>query len=436
MSTPCDEPETAGQPLVVGVDMGYGHNRPAVALAEALGVRCWHADREPLAGVEEQAVWRRSRRLYEWLTRSSTLPVTGAALRPLVRAMTGIAPLHPPRDLSRPDWAVKRLERELRDGLGTKLVEQLRASGRPLLTTYFAPAHAADAAGLERIYCVVTDSDVHRVWVPRNAVGSRIVYLVPSPRALRRLRAYGVAPENVHFTGFPLPAELLGGEDLPVLRANLLSRLVRLDPRGAFREGLPAAALADVGSLSAAEEGRPPLVTFAVGGAGAQSRLVHRFLPGLRRAIGEGTMRVALVAGTRRDTAAELHRAVSRSGMSEHLGERVTILHADSLESYFPAFNALLAETDVLWTKPGEVTFFGALGLPLVLTPPVGSHESYNGRWARESGVGLLQRDPRRAGDWLREWLEDGVLAAAAWAGYTRLPRRGLYRILRVVSGG
>jgi hypothetical protein len=91
----------------------------------------------------------------------------------------------------------------------------------------------------------------------------------------------------------------------------------------------------------------------------------------------------------------------------------------------------LLAEADILWTKPSEMTFFAALGLPLVLAPAVGAQESYNRRWAVESGAGLAQRDPRFAGEWLAEWLADGTLAGAAWNGFTRLPKRGLFRILR-----
>jgi len=57
-------------------------------------------------------------------------------------------------------------------------------------------------------------------------------------------------------------------------------------------------------------------------------------------------------------------------------------------------------------------------------------HEWYNRRWARESGAGLKQREARFAAEWISDWLADGVLAAAAWAGYMRLPKFGLYRIV------
>ena len=76
-------------------------------------------------------------------------------------------------------------------------------------------------------------------------------------------------------------------------------------------------------------------------------------------------------------------------------GARVVV--AEDLDAYFRACNALLAETDILWTKPSEMTFYGALGLPLLLSPPVGAQERYNRRWAVENGAGLEQRDPRFA---------------------------------------
>ena len=67
--------------------------------------------------------------------------------------------------------------------------------------------------------------------------------------------------------------------------------------------------------------------------------------------------------------------------------------------AYYARFNALLARTDVLWTKPSELTFYAALGLPLVCGAPVGVHERHNRRWVREAGAGVKQRDARFAAE-------------------------------------
>jgi hypothetical protein len=102
----------------------------------------------------------------------------------------------------------------------------------------------------------------------------------------------------------------------------------------------------------------------------------------------------------------------------------------DSFQTYYQAFNALLRTTDILWTKPSELSFYAALGLALVLAKPVGSHERFNRRWLREQGVALKQDSPKFVDHWLEEWLNDGTLAAAAWTGYLRLPKHGTFRIV------
>jgi hypothetical protein len=145
---------------------------------------------------------------------------------------------------------------------------------------------------------------------------------------------------------------------------------------------------------------------------------------------------VALAAGIRPEIAARFERWVREAGLGDCLGEQVTIVLAADLDAYFTGFNDLLAETDVLWTKPSELTFFAALGIPLVFSQPVGMHERYNRRWAIENGAGLKQREPGHAGFWIREWLAEGTLAAAAWSGFMRLPKFGLYQIVERVTGG
>jgi hypothetical protein len=400
--------------------MGYGHMRAAHALADQLAVPVRCADLAPLADERERRVWARVRRWYELVSRASQLPIIGVPFGLALSAITAIPDLYPFRDLSRPNLGVRYLARSARKGLGRGLVEHLRATGDVLLTTFYAPAVAADIAGCQRILCVVTDVDINRVWAPPDGAATRITYLVPGQRAARRLRAYGVPPDRIHFTGFPLPPELLGGRELRVLRSNLAGDEVRHF-------------LGDV-AVPAAGPAAPPLVTFAVGGAGAQAGLPRRFLPGFRGPIERGQLRLALVAGVRRHVAVAFEEAIAEAGLEGQLGSGVQILAEPDLPTYFQRLNQLLATTDVLWTKPSEMTFFAALGLPLLLAPPVGVHESYNLRWAREAGAGLKQRDARFVAERLIDWLEDGTLAGAAWSGFMRLPKFGTYRIADLVA--
>jgi hypothetical protein len=427
----------AAPPIVAAVEMGFGHLRAAHALAAALGTRVEHADRPPLAGAEEQRLWQSARRLYEATSRASQLPLLGAPLRALLDSLTSIPHLYPKRDLSRATLQARSLDRLIRKGLGMGLVERLRASGAPLLTTYFATAVLADRHGCGPVYCVVTDVDLNRVWVPLDPRRGGIHFLTPSRRALERLRAYGVAPGQIEFTGFPLPPELLGGPELPVLRRQLAGRLVRLDRKGVFRAQARSEIHYFLGiELPEDQERCPPLLTFTVGGAGAQAGLARDLVRSLAPLVRDGRLRLALAAGIRPEIAARFERWVGEAGLADRLGGDVRIFLAADLDGYFAGFNRLLAETDVLWTKPSELTFFAALGIPLVFSQPVGMHERYNRRWAVENGAGLKQRDPRQAGFWLHEWLAEGTLAAAAWSGFMRLPKFGLYQIVERVAAG
>ena len=428
-------PPIGSPPLVVSVDMGYGHLRAAEPLAKALGCGILLADGPDLADDQERRLWRRTRHFYEFTTRVSQLPWVGPPLRGLVEAFTSIPHLHPDRDLSGATLGAKGLDRLIRRGLGAGLIDRLQKTGAPLLTTFYAPALAADRAGCKRVFCVVTDSDINRVWAPFDPARSQLRFLVPSERAGRRLRAYGVPADHVLFTGFPFPEELLGGPGLQVLRRNLAARIVRLDPGGHFRAAHGDEIASALGPLPAELEGQPPLVLFTIGGAGAQAGLAGLFLPSVRRALEAGKLRISLVAGVRAEVAARFREAILAAGLEAAIGHGLEILEATTHADYFERMKELLARADVLWTKPSEMTFYAALGLPLVCSWPVGVHEGYNRRWAVESGAGLKQRDPRHAGEWLSEWLEDGTLAGAAWSGFRRLPKHGLYNILDAVQG-
>lgn len=431
--------ETRPPPVVASLTMGYGHLRAAYPIAEALGVPVLPVDEPPFSDAREASLWGWLRRMHELL--SKPLPGLGmldGPTRGLMDSLTMIPPLHEPRDHREPTWPVRLLDRLMRRGLGRGMVEHLQQGRAPLVTTFYAPAIIADRAGIEEVYCVVTDADCNRVWAPLDAASTRIRYFAPSRRVVRRLRSFGVPDKNVTLTGFPLPSAVTsgGGESL---ERRLARRLMRLDPSGAFR-GLHGHELSlmfrDLPALEGGSADLGPVVLmFAVGGAGAQSELAGEFLPSLRPRVVDGSLQLQLVAGTREEVHRAFLDATTRSGLGAFVGESVRIIHGRSFKRYYDELNRALPRTDVLWTKPSELSFYPALGMPCILAPPVGAHERYNRRWLREQGVGLKQRRPDLALGWLEEWLEDGTLAAAAWSGFMRLPKHGTERIVRAVLG-
>ena len=421
------------RPLVLAIDMGYGHLRPAAALADYLKTNVREMDRPPAGNADDLRFWERTRKLYEPLTRFSQLPLVGPAMRSVLEAITAIPEPWPRRDLSAATQGTRWMERAAKDGIGRTLAGVLKETGASLLTTFYAGAILAELHGAERLHCVITDTDVNRVWAPPDPRQSRIVYFAPSERARRRMESYGVRPENVRVTGFPLPHELVGGRERTQLKRNLAARMMRLDPKRAFRKQHWDEIERKLGPLPLHEEGAPPLLTFAIGGAGAQLPLAKALVSGVRDQIIDGRLRLALVAGRRHEVGEALREAVRDAGLDA--SPAVEVLEDPDVLGYLRKFNALLARTDILWSKPSEITFFAALGLPLVCAPPVGAHESWNQRWACERGAALEQHDPRTAGEWLWEWLDDGTLANVAWNGFNALPNLGLYEIAHAVEG-
>jgi len=402
-------------------------------------VDLYRAELPPIALDHEVATWKRSRRLYEMISRASQLPLVGGAFKAGLDTITSIPRFHPNRDLTRADLGVRSLERLIGRGIGEGLVSRLKQTQEQLLTTFYAMALAADHHGYDRVWCVVTDTDCARVWAPRQAQHTRIRYLAPSQRVRRRLEAYGVPAGQIHLTGFPLPPSLLGGRQLPTLRENLARRLHRLDPKGRFVAGYERELRHFLPEWTGAivEDSRP-MLTFAVGGAGAQTELVHKFLPSLAPLLSGNRLKLCLIAGIRPEAAELFERALTDLKVDfclfGHGDAPVEIVIDDTFEGYAAQFNQAMARTDILWTKPSELVFFGALGLPLQLTRPIGVQEYYNRRWATEHGVAMVRRPSRFVADWLVELLNDGAYARAAWSGFMRLPKFGTYEIADLLS--
>ena len=134
-------------PTVVAIDMGYGHLRPARAIASMLGCPVLHADEPPLADSEEQRRWATTRRVYETMSRISAAPWIGPPFRALLNAATAIPHLHPFRDLSARTSAVRLIESSARAGLGRSMVAHLQERNSALVTTFYSPALLADFTG-------------------------------------------------------------------------------------------------------------------------------------------------------------------------------------------------------------------------------------------------------------------------------------------------
>ena len=427
---------SAGKMYVVAVDMGYGHQRAVYPFIDLAQHGIINANSYPGITPKEARMWQRGRKWYEIISRFKNLPFFGTSAFSIMDSFQKIEPFYPRRDLSANSRQQKYFFNQVKQGLGRELIQEFNRKPLPLLTTFFVPAYFAEYYDYKGpIYLVVCDADVARAWAPPNPQKSRIIYLVPNRRVKERLQLYGVRSQNIHVTGFPLPKENIGGLTQSVLRSDLASRLYNLDPKATYRHKygkLIEDYLCPVKNIK--KPNRPLTITFAVGGAGAQRDIGILILKRLKNRIKEKKIQLNLIAGVRNDVYIYFQDEVKRLGLIN--SENVKIVYAEDKMSYFKVFNKILRKTDILWTKPSELTFYSGLGLPIIMSEPIGSQEIYNRGWLLAIGAGVDSQDPQYVDEWLFDWLDSGWLAEAAMEGFLDSPKMGSYHIENLVLHG
>jgi hypothetical protein len=416
---------------LVVADMGYGHQRAAYPLLDLSDNEVVCINNYPGIPEWEKEYWVKSLESYEKISRLKKIPIIGTFVFWVMDSFQKIKPFYPFRDLSGQTIQQKFYLRSIKAGLGKDLIEKLNPSGLPFLTTFFVAAYIAEYHNYKGdIYCVVCDTDISRAWAPFNPKNSRTKYLSPSEKVKERLLMYGVKPENIIVTGFPLPKENIG-ENKEILEKDLARRVMALDKTGKYgeyydflSEKFPADFLN--------KKSNPVSITFAVGGAGAQKEVGAVILEKLAVKIKAGEFKLNLVAGNRPEVKEYFEEQMKINEVKESDG--VKIIFAPEKIDYFRAFNICLRETDILWTKPSELSFYSALGLPIIISNPVGSQEDFNREWLISLGSGIDSLNPEYVNEWLPDMLESGQLVRAAVDGFLNAEQMGAYNIEKIIN--
>ena len=413
---------------LVAADMGYGHQRAAYPLMDIAsdnkiltinnyeGIPDWESD-----------YWKRSLKSYEQISRLKKIPLLGSLVFAVMDAFQKIDSFYPKRDLSDPTIQERFFYQIVKKGLGKDLVEKLNQTNLPFLTTFFVAAYFAEAQEYKGdIYCVVCDTDASRAWVNIDSAHTRVKYLLPSEKVKERFMMYGVSEKNLIVTGFPLPKENVG-ENKEIIKNDLAVRLNLLDSKGIYFEKYSALIKNYLPEKIAT---RPLTITYAVGGAGAQKEIGLVILKNLKDRIVAGNLAVNLIAGNRPEIKEYFENGIKELGLDTNINIRV-IFDADKI-GYFKKFNQVLRTTDILWTKPSELSFYCALGLPIIMSQPVGSQEDFNHEWLLSLGAGIDSYDPEHVEEWLPDLLESGRLARAAMDGFLNAESLGTYHIEKI----
>lgn len=424
---------------VVSVNMGYGHARAAYGLEDLAYGGIITANDYPGIPKEDRILWRKSKNAYESISRLQPIPGIGKLAFGILDYLQRIPDFYPRRDLSDPTLQLRYVYYLIRKkNLGKHLIDKLAKRKKlPLVSTFFNMGFAAEEHGYPGdIYLVTTDADVSRAWVPLDPKRSRIKYFASNGRVVERLKLYGVREENIYLTGFPMPKKLIGGPDSPTLKKDLAARICNLDPNGIFIKKYEKILHDELGpELCEFKKKHHLNLTFCVGGAGAQRELGAAIVKGLRKEILSERIQVNLVAGIRKEVAQYFERSIKDMGMNRMLGKGVHIHVHENRQKYFRDFSKVLRKTDILWTKPSELSFYVGLGIPIIMAPTIGSQEDFNRVWLDTVNAGTPQFDPTYAGEWIFDFINSGGLARFAWNGYIEAPTHGTYRIESILTG-
>ncbi len=419
---------------VVSINMGYGHQRTAYALRD-LAVRGHIINANDYEGIPDgdKRVWETSRRFYEFVSRFKKAPLVGKIIFSLFDATQKITEFYPKRDLSQSNFTQKRIYPLFQRGWGRHLINKLSTKDkRPFISTFYTPAFMAEYFKYPGdIYCVVCDADISRGWAPLKPSQSRIKYFAPTKRVADRLVLYGIKKENIFLTGYPLPMEIIG-KRLEKVKEDLKHRIINLDPWAVYQKKYGGMLREKLGEFPSRAD-HPLTIMFAVGGAGAQKEMGVNILKRLRDNISNKEVKVILVAGTKKKIKEYFEKEIERLRISSSK-KMVEILFEETFKAYFNSFNSALRKTDVLWTKPSELSFYSALGLPIIIAPTIGSQEEFNRAWLLRSGFGAEEENVDFIKDWLFDWLRDGHLAEMAMEGFVESEQLGVLKIKDIIK--
>ncbi len=423
-----------GKAWIIAVDMGYGHQRTAHPLASfAFGGKVINANNYEGIPAGDRDLWESTREIYESISKFKRIPLVGNFVFSVFDRFQRILSFYPKRDLSKPTFSLRRIFSFIKNGWGKDLVLRLAKNPLPLVSTFFTPAFMAEFFDYPGwIYCVICDADVSRAWVSLNPKNSKIKYCAPNSWVVNRLKLYGVKDENIFLTGYPLPTENIGTEKMEILIKDIRQRIVNLDPQKKHYQHYKPVIEKYLGVLPEKSDHRLTIF-FSIGGAGAQKEIALKILQSLAEKIKKGAIKIILSVGIREELKDYFLKVIKKMGLADFMGSGIEILHSDKIGDYFSKFNSALRQTDILWTKPSELSFYTALGLPIIIAPTIGSQEEFNKKWLLRLGSGILQEDPAYTDQWLFDYLESGRFAEAAFQGFLEAEKMGTYNIQNLI---
>ncbi|NOU18561.1 MAG: hypothetical protein HOO91_13480 [Bacteroidales bacterium] len=401
------------QVLLTTAEMGYGHLRALYPFFEMQGYRLVILGQTDCSKSAEKKFWKFTLKTYEVVSRIKCFPLLGWLAFGLMNNLLSIPPRNKEMKKHRKSFSFWLLERIIGMGLCKGLINEIVDNHSLVFTSFYAPVIALSKIRDVQVYCQICDSDLSRVWVADAPYNSSTHYFVPCNRATERLLSYGVGLEKIHLTGFPFPDELVGGINQEKAKRNFQKRMILLENPKIISSEFPLK------------------IAYIVGGAGAYSDIGLKLAISLKEGIISGTIILYLVAGIKGNVASKYRRFKEKKFPNSI---NIQIVESSNLSEYFHQFAELTSNIHILWTKPSELVFYSALGIPIIMTDPLGPQEEANHEWVLETNVGIDQPFKTYVNLWVIDKLRKGEFAKMARFGWEKGIRTALYKIPEIVE--
>ncbi len=386
--------------LITSALMGFGHLRAAHNISSYSHAPVVRVDRDPNVNAVDKFVWSGSQYLHSYASRGAE--GRGGLLYKWFEGVMSI-----PEDHQAPSMAESNFIHLLkRLGVGKTFYRDLNGSSTPLLHTFYLPAMLSvywKYSG--KNFLLLCDTDFHRVWVPTDPTVGNLEYFVPILDSADTLMSYGVPPDRIHVTGFPLPPASTGGRDLGTLISDFEVRRMRLRANSSV----------------------PLTIMFPFSGAGAYANILADLVKTILDDLREGSLRLMVSCGNNEHALRNAENIFTNYGLDE--SEFAEIMFDKDIFGSFDRFNRALKSVDLIITKPSEMVFYAGLGIPMAFLPPIGAHEAKNRRYLVENkcavDMGAVSEFPL----WLDEARRSGKLLEFAEMGYRNIPKTGTYEI-------
>lgn len=418
--------------------MGYGHHRAAYPLRflsenqEVIEINSF-VNQDSLEGKG----WKFIRTAYESISRLKKIPLIGSFLFSGLDFLLKIPSVYQQKNFSKPDLNTKILSYLIRKGLLKDLFKKIKDNNGVVVTTFYLPMLACEYYNI-KCYLIICDTDINRVWIPYNHLAKNITFCIPCDQVYQRMKKSKIAKEQVYRTGFPLDKSILGDENLRILKIDLAKRLAKLDTRGIFRLYRKASVKDFLGEEAyqvfkeyyQKKQKEPINIAYAIGGAGAQKEALKEIITSLNPDLRKRKYKLFLIAGIRPEVIAYCQKL---KRIFPDIRNSIRIISGNDFTEYYENFVEVIKVTDILWTKPSELSFYTALGIPVIINPVIGSQENYNKKWLLEIGAAFKKENYLFTHEWLHFLLKKGRLAEAAWNGFLKARKLGVFKIEELI---